>query len=388
MLSGSSAIRAMFTEGRRLKQLYGEENVYDYSLGNPNVPAPEKVRRTAISLLEQEESVKLHGYTANSGFEEVRLSVAQYVNELYGTAVTADHIVMTVGAAGGLNVILKVLLDPCDEVVVFAPYFGEYKNYVENYGGVLVVSNTDDRFFPDVKNLEKQITKRTKAVIINNPNNPTGVIYPRETLEQLCGLLRLKEEEYGHPVYIISDEPYRELVYDGDEVCWLPLLYDHTIVCYSYSKSLSLPGERIGYLVIGEKCADCGQIIQAAGIATRILGFVNAPTLQQKIIGACLREKCDVDIYRKNRDLLYASLTEYGYDCVRPQGAFYMFVRSPIKDDRTFCELAKNKRLLIVPGSSFGAPGYVRLAYCVPYDMIVRSLPVFKEMIEEVSLNA
>lgn len=384
MLSGSSAIRAMFTEGKRQAALYGPENVFDYSLGNPNVPAPDAVRRAAVDLLEQEDSLTLHGYTANSGIEMVRDAIASHLNGRYGGQLSAKHIVMTVGAAGGLNVILKTLLDPGDKVAVFTPYFGEYKNYVENFGAQLIEVPTDpETFLPDLPALVRALGQPVKTVIVNTPNNPTGVVYPRALLEKLSDILREKGKEQGSPIYLISDEPYREIVYDGRKVCWLPDLYEHTIVCYSYSKSLSLPGERIGYLVIPPDCADSHDVAAAAGIATRILGFVNAPALQQRIVQACLNQSCDVEYYRRNKDTLYDALTSFGYDCVKPQGAFYLFVRSPIPDDRAFCEQARKKHLLLVPGSAFGAPGYVRLAYCVTHEMILRSLPVFRELMDE-----
>lgn len=385
MLAGSSAIRSMFSEGKRLAALHGVENVYDYSLGNPNVPAPDIVCDAAVRLLTNEDSLYLHGYTSNGGYEDVRDAVAKYINRTHGGQMTREHIVMCVGAAGGLNVIFKTILDPGDEVVVFVPYFGEYRNYVENYNGVLCEVESDpNTFFPDLEQLSGAISNRTKAVIVNSPNNPTGVIYDRNFLNALTDLLRRKRERYGHPIYLISDEPYRELVYDKDEVCWIPELYDDTLVCYSYSKSLSLPGERIGYVAISHTCEGADELAAAAHIATRILGFVNAPTLQQQIVKACLGQPVNVDYYRKNRDLLYSALSSTGYECVYPRGAFYLYMKSPIDDDRAFCERAKSHNLLIVPGSAFGTPGYVRLAYCVDHQMIIRSLPVFSKLMEEI----
>lgn len=385
MVANSSAIRAMFEEGNRLAKLYGKENVFDFSLGNPNVPAPEAVKQAILDILAKEDPVALHGYTnSNAGYEDVREAVAESLNERFGTTFAAKNITMTVGAAGGLNVILKSLLNPGDEVVVFAPYFGEYRSYTNNYDGVLVeVSPNIIDFQPKLDEFETKLTPKTKAVIVNTPNNPTGVVYSEETIKKMAAILEAKQKEYGTDIYLISDEPYRELAYDGVEVPYLTKYYANTIVGYSYSKSLSLPGERIGYLVIPDEAADSEALIAAANVATRILGFVNAPTLQQKVVKYCLNEKTDISFYDRNREALYHGLKELGFECIKPEGAFYLFVKSPVEDEKAFCAAAKKYNLLIVPGSSFGCPGYVRLAYCVAYETIVNALPKFAELAAE-----
>ena len=385
MVANSSAIRAMFEEGNRLAKIYGAENVFDFSLGNPNVPAPESVKKAIVEVLNEEDPVALHGYTnSNAGYEDVRQAVAGSLNSRFGTNFTAHNITMTVGAAGGLNVILKALLDPGDEVIVFAPYFGEYRSYVSNYDGVIVeISPNTENFQPKLDEFEKKITPKTRAVIVNTPNNPTGVVYSEETIKKLASIMESKQDEYGTDIYLISDEPYRELAYDGIEVPYLTKYYANTVVGYSYSKSLSLPGERIGYLVIPDEAADSGNLISAANVATRILGFVKAPTLQQRVVKACLNEKTDISFYDRNRETLYNGLRELGFDCIRPEGAFYMFVKSPAADEKAFCAAAKKYNILLVPGSSFGCPGYVRIAYCVAYETIVNSLPKFKELAAE-----
>lgn len=384
-VNNSSAIRAMFEEGKRLASIYGAENVYDFSLGNPNLPAPKEVKEAINRILEEEDSVFLHGYMSNSGYEDVRAAVADSLNRRFGTAFQEENIIMTVGAAGGMNVIMKTLLNPGDEVLTFAPYFGEYRAYVTNYDGVLVVvpPNTVD-FQPDLKAFADRITPRTKAVIVNTPNNPTGVIYSEETIRGMADILREKQQEYGTSIYLISDEPYRELAYDGNEVPYLTKYYNNTIVGYSFSKSLSLPGERIGYLVLPDALDDGDAVRSAANVATRILGYVNAPSLFQRVIMHCLDAKVDVEYYNRNREALYQGLQQVGLDCIKPQGAFYLFVKSPVEDEKEFCAAAKKHNILLVPGSSFDCPGYVRLAYCVSYEMIQRSLPHFAELMKEI----
>lgn len=385
MVKNSSAIRAMFEEGNRLAGIYGRENVYDFSLGNPNVPAPKAVKEAIIEILESEDPVVLHGYTnSNAGYPEVREAVAASINERFGTAFSAKNIVMTVGAAGGLNVALKILLNPGDEVITFAPYFGEYRSYTANFDGVLVAISPDtETFQPKLDEFAEKITAKTKAVIVNTPNNPTGVIYSEETIKKMAAIMEAKQKEFGTDIYLISDEPYRELAFDGIEVPYLTKYYANTIIGYSFSKSLSLPGERIGYLVIPDEAADSGDLQSAASVATRILGFVNAPTLQQKMLVKCLNEKTDISYYDRNRETLYKGLTECGFSCIKPEGAFYMFMKSPIEDEKAFCAAAKKYNILIVPGSSFGCPGFVRIAYCVAYETIVNSLPKFKELAKE-----
>ena len=382
MVANSSAIRAMFEEGNRLAEIYGAENVYDFSLGNPNVPAPQAVKQAMIELLDESDPVVLHGYTnSNSGYADVRQTVAESVNERFGTAFTGENIVMTVGAAGGLNVIFKTLLNPGDEVIAFAPYFGEYRSYTNNYDGVLVeISPNTENFQPKLEEFEEKITPKTKIVIVNTPNNPTGVVYSEEKIRKMKEIMEAKQKEYGTDIYLVSDEPYRELAYDGVEVPYLTKYYNNTIIGYSYSKSLSLPGERIGYLVIPDEVADSDDVKSAANVATRILGFVNAPTLQQKVVAKCINEKTDLTFYNRNRETLYNGLIDCGFECIKPQGAFYLFVKSPVENEKAFCEEAKKLHILMVPGSSFACPGYVRLAYCVSYETIVNSLPKFQEL--------
>ena len=378
LVKGSSVIRAMFEEGNRLARIYGAENVYDFSLGNPNVAAPAEVNQAIKDVVDEEDSVVLHGYMSNSGFEDVREAVAQSLNKRFDTHFNSSNIIMTVGAAGGLNTILKTIINPGDEVLTFAPFFGEYRKYASNFGAKLVAVSPDTSTFqPKFDEFEKLINKNTKAVIINNPNNPTGVVKIMED----------KQKELGIEIFLIADEPYRELAYDGVDVPYLTKYYDNTIVGYSYSKSLSLPGERIGYLVIPDEVADSADMKAAASVATRILGFVNAPSLQQKVIARCLNAKVNIEAYDKNRRTLYEGLTELGFECVKPEGAFYLFVKSPTEDENIFCETAKKHNILIVPGSSFGCAGYVRMAYCVSYDTIVNSLPKFAEVAKEMGVK-
>ena len=387
LVMNNSAIRTMFEEGNRLAKIYGRDKVFDFSLGNPNVPAPEAVNQAIMDVITEEDSNMVHGYMSNAGYEDVRDTVAQSLNERFGTSFTAGNILMTVGAASGLNVILKTLLNPGDQVITFAPYFLEYGGYVRNYDGELVViSPNTETFQPNLKEFEEKINEKTKAVIINTPNNPSGVVYSRETLENISDILEKKQKEFGSVIYLISDEPYRELAYDGVEVPYLTKYYDNTIVGYSYSKSLSLPGERIGYLVIPDEADGSEELITAAAIANRTIGCVNAPSLMQKVIAKCVDAEVDVAAYDKNRLALYNGLKECGFECIKPQGAFYLFVKSPVADEKAFCEAGKKYNILMVPGSSFACPGYVRLAYCVSYDTIINSLPEFKKLAEEFGL--
>ena len=387
-VQNNSAIRTMFEEGNRLKKQYGADKVYDFSLGNPSVPAPDCVREAIVDLANNEDPVILHGYMNNAGFEDVRETIAQSLNRRFGTDFSAKNLIMTVGAASGLNVILKTVLNPGEEVIVFAPYFLEYGAYVKNYDGKLVeISPDTETFQPDLEEPERKITANTRAVIVNSPHNPTGVIYSEDTIKALAAILEKKQKEYGSVIYLISDEPYRELAYDGAEVPYLTKYYKNTVVGYSYSKSLSLPGERIGYLVIPDDLEDSETVIAAAGIANRILGSVNAPSLMQKVIARCVDAEVDVAAYDKNRLALYNGLTACGFQCIKPQGAFYLFVKSPVADEKEFCEAGKKYNILMVPGSSFACPGYVRLAYCVSYEMIIKSLPEFKKLAAEFSLT-
>ncbi len=386
-VANSSVIRAMFEEGKRLADLYGADHVYDFSLGNPNVPAPEGVKKAVAELLEEEDPVALHGYMSNAGYEDVREAIARSLNEKFGTKFGQKNILMTVGAAGGLNVILKTLLNPGDEVLTFAPFFGEYRSYVSNYDGVLVVvSPNTETFQPNLEEFEEKLTARTKAVIVNSPNNPTGVIYSEETIVKLAGILRKKQKEFGTDIYLISDEPYRELAYDGAEVPYLTKYYDNTIVGYSYSKSLSLPGERIGYLVMPDELSDAADVIAAAAVANRILGFVKAPSLIQKVVAKCLDARTDVAYYDRNREALYGGLKKLGFSCIKPEGAFYLFVKSPVEDEKVFCDAAKKHNILIVPGTTFACPGFVRIAYCVSYETIQNAMPGFEALAKEFGL--
>lgn len=384
LVKGSSTIRAMFEEGKKLSAKYGEENVFDYSLGNPNVEPPEEVKKAIIDIINEEPQNLVHGYMNNAGYEDVRKKIADFINKKNNTNFTENNIVMTCGAAGGLNIILKTLLNPEDEVIVIAPFFGEYQNYVNNFDGKLVVVQSNkETFQPDIEALEKGITPKTKAIIINTPNNPTGVIYSEESLTKMAEVLKKKEKEYGTSIYLISDEPYKEIAYDGSEVPFLLKYHKNSFIGYSYSKSLSLPGERIGYVVANSEMDDYEDIIQSLNVANRILGFVNAPSLFQRVIGRILGAEVDVNIYKKNRDLLYNHLISLGFECVKPQGAFYLFPKSLIPDDKAFAEAAKKYNLLIVPGSSFGCPGYFRLSYCISYEKIEKSLQAFTKLAEE-----
>ena len=386
-VQNNSAIRTMFEEGNRLRKLYGADKVYDFSLGNPSVPAPECVREAIIRLVNETEPTVLHGYMSNAGFEDVREKIAQSLNRRFGTAFSAKNLIMTVGAASGLNVILKTILNPDEEVVVFAPYFLEYGAYVRNYDGKIVEITPDtETFQPNLAELEQKLTPNTRAVIVNTPHNPTGVVYTEETIRALAAILEKKQREFGSEIFLISDEPYRELAYDGVQVPYLTKYYKNTVVGYSYSKSLSLPGERIGYVVIPDELEDSATVITAATIANRILGSVNAPSLMQKVIGECVDAEVDVAAYDRNRLALYNGLTECGFSCIKPQGTFYLFVKSPVPDEKEFCEAGKKYNILMVPGSSFACPGYVRLAYCVSYETIMNSLPEFRKLAQEYGL--
>ena len=387
-VKNNSAIRMMFEEGNRLRAKYGADKVFDFSLGNPSVPAPDSVREAIIELVNTTDPTVLHGYMSNAGFEDVRQTIAESLNRRFDTKFSAKNLIMTVGAASGLNVILKTILNPGEEVIVFAPYFLEYGAYVRNYDGVLVEISPDTTTFqPNLAEFEQKITPKTRAVIVNTPHNPTGVVYSEETIKKLSAILEAKQKEFGTVIYLISDEPYRELAYDGVEVPYLTKYYNNTVVGYSYSKSLSLPGERIGYLVIPDDADGSEELISAATIANRTLGCVNAPSLIQKVVAKCIDAKTDLAAYDKNRQALYNGLKECGFECIKPQGAFYLFVKSPVEDEKAFCEAGKKYNILMVPGSSFACPGYVRLAYCVSYETIVNSLPEFKKLAAEYGLK-
>ena len=389
LVEGSSVIRKMFEEGKELAEKYGAENVCDFSLGNPNLPAPPAVKEAIHSVLEEENPVFVHGYMNNSGYPDVRQTIAESLNKRFDTAFSSENIVMTAGAAGGMSIAMKALLNPQDEIVVFAPFFGEYRCYAALADAKLVVVPPNPpSFLPDMDAFAKAITAKTKMVIVNSPNNPTGVVYPESTIKDLAAVMEKKQKEYGTEIYLFADEPYRELVYDADvTVPYLTKYYDNTIVGYSWSKSLSLPGERIGYLAVSEKVVDFELLMSALNVATRVLGFVNAPSLQQRVIKRCVGQVADLEFYRKNRDTLYEGLAEAGLSCVKPDGAFYLWVKTPIADENEFAERAKKYLLLTVPGSAFGCSGYIRLSYCVSPEMIQTAIPKFKELMEEFKNN-
>ena len=381
--SKSSVIRELFAYGLERRKIVGEDKVYDFSIGNPSIPAPAEVKEALLELLE-EPAEALHGYSPAAGDPEVRKTLADSVNRKFGTRYTADNFYMTVGAAASLSISVKALTTPGDEFITFAPFFPEYAVWVETAGAKLVVTPADTTDFQiDFEAFEKLLSPKTKGIILNSPNNPSGVVYSEETIQRLSELLTKKQKEYGTSIYLITDEPYREIVYDGMEVPFVPNYYKNTLVCYSYSKSLSLPGERIGYIIVPDEADDGKKVMTAVAGAGRALGYVCAPVLFQKAIARCVDVPCDVSAYKKNRDLLYHGLTDLGYECVRPQGAFYLFVKSPEPDAKAFSERAKKYDVLVVPGDSFGCTGYVRVSYCVSEQTIKDALPVFAEIMKE-----
>ncbi|MCI8327407.1 MAG: pyridoxal phosphate-dependent aminotransferase [Lachnospiraceae bacterium] len=387
-LEGSSAIRAMFREGKEMASRYGAENVFDFSLGNPATPAPDSVNKALKDTAEKMDPLMLHGYMANAGYEDVRKSMADNLNKRFGTSFDVHNITMTVGAAGGLNIVFKTLLDPGDEVIVFAPYFGEYKSYASNFDAKIVeVEPNMTNFLPNLEKLREKITERTKIVLINTPNNPTGVVYPEKTIEAIAEILRQKEKELKKEIYLVSDEPYRELVYDGAREIFLTKYYRDTIVGYSFSKSLSLPGERIGYVAVPDEAAYAEEILAGLEVSNRILGFVNAPSLIQQVVAKCVDEKTDLVFYDKNRRMLYEGLSDLGFTCIRPQGAFYLWMKSPDEEEERFVQAAKKYGIIMVKGSAFACAGYVRLAYCVSPEMIERSMTGFKKLAKEYGLK-
>lgn len=383
-----SAIRDLFEYGLKRKAEVGAENVYDFSLGNPSIPAPEKVNRTLIDLLEHTEPTVLHGYSSAAGDPEVRKAVAESINARFGTKETPGDIYMTCGAAASLTISLHALLDEGEEVITVAPYFPEYKVFIEKANGVMrSVPAREKDFAPDLEKLEQALNSRTRAVILNSPNNPSGAVISEEDLCKIAALLQKASEKQGKPIWIIADEPYRELVYGNVQVPYLMNLYRNTLVCYSYSKALSLPGERIGYIALCHEVEEREKVFAAICGAGRALGYVCAPVLFQKMLLSCLDETSDVSSYKENRDLLYNALCALGFTCVKPDGAFYLFLQAPGGSDRDFCEEAKKLDLLIVPSESFGLPGYARIAYCVSKNTIERSLPAFKKLAEHYGLK-
>lgn len=380
-----STIREIFEYGNQRAKVVGRENIFDFSIGNPNVPTPEIVTNTLLDIIAKENPAVLHGYTSAQGADFVREEISVSVNRRFGTNFTKDNFYMTVGAAAAISICFKALTVPGDEFIVFAPFFPEYACFIEKGAGAKCVTVPADTqtFQINFEELEKRLNEHTKGVVINSPNNPSGAVYSEETILRLAKLLSEKEAEYGHAIYLISDEPYREIAYDGIEIPYVTKYYKNTFVCYSYSKSLSLPGERIGYIIVPDEADDAGRVRAAVAGAGRALGYVCAPVLFQKVIARCVDVPGDVSAYRRNRDLLYKGLTELGYECARPQGAFYLFVKAPEPDAGAFSEHAKKHDVLVVPGDSFGCEGYVRISYCVSEKTIRDAMPAFARIMEE-----
>ena len=376
MASGGSVIRAMFEEGKRLSAIYGKENVFDFSIGNPSFPPPGSVKDAIIDIITNEDPMYVHGYPANSGYPEVRRAIADSLNRRFGTAYTEGNIMMTVGAAGGLSCTMVTLLNPGDEVICITPYFFEYNNYVTTPGGkvVTVPASAENGFMPDVDAIAAAVTPKTKAVILNSPNNPTGVIYPADLLRKYSDMLLEKGREYGTVIYTISDEPYRELAYDGAEVPWMPGCVANCIVCYSWSKSLSLPGERIGYVAVNPACREAETIVNMCGQISRGTGHNCPPSLIQLAVAQVIDRTADLSVYETNMKLLYDCLTRLGFSCVRPGGTFYVFPKALEEDANVFCQKALAYDLILVPGDTFGCPGYFRMAYCIDTEKVIRSL--------------
>ncbi len=381
--SKSSVIRELFAYGLERKKIVGEDKVYDFSIGNPSIPAPVEVKQAILALLE-EPAERLHGYSPASGDPEVRAALADSVNQKFGVHYTADNFYMTVGAAASLSISTKALTNPGDEFITFAPYFPEYAVWVETAGARLLVTPADkEKFQIDFEAFERLIGPKTRGVITNSPNNPSGVVYSEDTIRRLAQILTEKQKEYGNPIYLITDEPYREIVYDGVEVPFVPKYYKNTLVCYSYSKSLSLPGERIGYILVPDEADEAKRVMAAVAGAGRALGYVCAPVLFQRVVARCTDVTGDIAAYERNRELLYNGLTALGYECVRPQGAFYLFVKALEPDAKAFSDRAKKHDVLVVPSDSFGCEGYVRISYCVAEKTIRDALPVFAEIMKE-----
>ena len=385
MVEQSAAMSAMFTEGKRLAAIYGAENVYDFGIGNPNVKAPASVNATAIEILQNMDSLKVHSYTDSSGIPAARKAIAESLNRRFGTNYDESNLVMTVGAAGGLNVILKVLLDAGDEVLTFAPFFPEYHPYVDLTGAVLKVVPADTKSFQiNFEAFEEMLGPRVAAVLVNTPNNPSGAVYSAETLTKLAEVLTRKAEQYGHDIFLISDEPYREIVFDGKQQPYVSKFYANTISCYSFSKALSLPGERIGYLAVNPACPYAAEIVNMCGQISRGIGH-NCPTsLMQLAVSKVLDLTSDFSVYEKNRNLLYECLTDCGFEVVKPEGTFYIFPKAPEADAAAFCQKALQYDLVLVPADSFGCPGYFRMAYCIDTEKVERSLPVLRKMMKEI----
>jgi aspartate aminotransferase len=385
-LEGASWVRKMFEEGEELKRLYGEENVFDFSLGNPNLEPPPSLKK-ALKALADQPIIGMHRYMPNSGYSETRRAIAQYLKEESGLPFGEKHVVMTVGAAGGLNIVLKALLDDGDEVIVPSPYFMEFKFYIENCSGEIRLVETNEDFSLNTAEIEKAIGQKTKAILINSPNNPTGVVYDHVSLEKLGELLKRKNQELGKTLYLITDEAYRRIVYDGTRLPISFHYYPHTLRVTSHSKDLSLPGERIGYVAVSPLCEEVDEMISALVFANRTLGFVNAPALMQRLVAPLQRNSIKIRDYEEKRDLFYHSLKVFGYQIVKPQGAFYLFPKAPIEDDVAFVKELQEKRILTVPGRGFGKTGYFRIAYAVETKTIEKALPGFKEMAEKYGMR-
>ncbi|MFA6849458.1 MAG: pyridoxal phosphate-dependent aminotransferase [Selenomonadaceae bacterium] len=379
-----STIRTIFEYGRKRAAEVGEENIYDFSLGNPNVPSPEFIKQAIIDILREEEPCAVHGYTIAPGASDVREVLAKSINDRFNTKFSGKNLFMTAGAAAAITITFKALSEPDDEFITFAPFFPEYRCFVESTGAKLVVVPAQTKDFQiDFAEFEKCINVHTKAVIVNSPNNPSGAIYSEDTVKRLAAMLREKSIVFGHSIFLIADEPYREIAYDGLVVPYLTKYYDDTIVCYSYSKSFSLPGERIGYIVVPDEIVDFGRVYGAIAGAGRVLTHVNAPSLFQKVVARCAGRPSDIRTYVKNGTLLYNGLVNAGFTCVKPQGAFYLFPKALEEDDYAFCKRAQKYDLLLVPGADFGCPGYFRLAYCIKTETIEKSLPLFKKLADE-----
>ena len=385
--SERSEIRELFEYGRKRKAEIGEDKVFDFSLGNPSVPCPDEVTEALLTLINTESPVDLHGYTSAAGDDNVRKAIAEHITKQHGFEVSKDNLYMTVGAAAALSCTLSAIVCPGEEVILLAPYFPEYKVFVEQAGAVARVVECNSSFEPDASAILGAINERTAAIIVNSPNNPSGAVYSEECIKAIAEVLEQGSEELGRSIYLIADEPYRELAYDGTFVPFIPKYYNDTIVCYSYSKSLSLPGERIGYCLVSPRAKKSEALYYAICGAGRSLGYVCAPSLLQKVIPHCLDLTSDIDTYDRNRQLLLSKLTSYGFEVARPQGAFYLFIKSPLEDARHFSEVAKEFELLIVPSDSFGCKGYARISYCVGTEQITRALPAFKALAEHLRLT-
>jgi len=381
-LKNSSWIRAMFEEGNKLKAIYGADKVYDFSIGNPEVEPPEEVF-DALTEIAEDQTPGTHRYMPNAGYPFVKEAISKKLSNKYGTDVSADNICMVCGAAAGLNVVLKSILNPGEEVIIFAPYFAEYKFYIGNGGGEPVVVETDEDFNIDTEAFKKAVTPKTKAVLINSPNNPTGVIYSEEQLRELADAIGEMEEKFGTDIFLLSDEPYNEIVYEDRELPVVFNLFDKAIVVNSYSKSLALPGERIGYIAVSPEIPDCATLMAAIIFNNRTLGFVNAPAISQRLVAKAVDASVDSGIYKERRDLLYNGLTELGFECRKPEGAFYLFVRSPVENELEFVKTAQKYNILVVPGRGFGRSGFFRMSFCINIETIRRSLPAFRELAKE-----